>query len=433
MRGMANRPVLKLVEDKDISLKSDSLNSVALDGNIASRHGVCDDVRKRFIGDLWSSGKPQMHSLHYIIHYKDSFKPEVPDFCIKRFSKLGDVVFDPFCGRGTTVLQANLLGRKGWGSDANPLAVSITKAKINPVRLDEVVLRLNEVSFWRPVDISGFNERFAPFYHPDTYRELINLRAFIASNSDSISRFIELLAISRLHGHSASFFSGYSFPHVSISPDVQRLVNSKRREVPDYRAVAPRIIKRAAQSVCDGVSSDFFAISAESKIQESDARSLAWIQNNSVDLIVTSPPLPDKVEYKSDSWLADNWLELWFTNANTRRFVNGRGVFESLTDWQGFMHDALYEMLRILKPQSHAVIEVKEVDMKNSSIVSLDDVVLEIARKVNCNQKQFVVEEVMVNKQASAKLSNRFKCDDGTKDTKINKLVVLKCVNSKWR
>ena len=44
----------------------------------------------------------------------------------------GDVVLDPFCGSGTTLLEASLASRNGVGLDANPLAVLIASVKINP-------------------------------------------------------------------------------------------------------------------------------------------------------------------------------------------------------------------------------------------------------------------------------------------------------------
>jgi len=215
---------------------------------------------RRLVGELWTAQQRQMHSLHYVVSYRASFKPELPDFCIRRYSKKGQVVFDPFSGRGTTALQAALLGRVAWASDVNTLAVRITQAKLNPVGLDEIVLRLNEVDFRRPVDLDGYQEHFAPFYHPDTYRELANLRSFIQNDPDRVNRFIELIAVSRLHGHSPGFFSVYSFPQISIPPSNQRLINIKRGQIPEYRAVAPRIIKKAAHSLRDGISSEFFSL-----------------------------------------------------------------------------------------------------------------------------------------------------------------------------
>ena len=280
---MAQKPSLKLVEDKTLP----------------------QEGFKRLVGELWTARQRQMHSLHYAVSYRGSFKPELPDFCIKRYSKKGDIVLDPFCGRGTTPLQANLLGRVSWASDVNPLAVRLAQAKTNPVGLDEIVLRLTEVDFRRPVDLKGYQEQFAPFYHPDTYRELLNLRSFIGQRRDRVNDFIELLAISRLHGHSPGFFSVYSFPQISVPPESQDLINKKRRQEPEYRAVAPRIIKKAAQSLRDGFTSDFFAISSANRTTISDARALRWVPTNSVDLIVTSPPFLDKVDYVTDNLVGE--------------------------------------------------------------------------------------------------------------------------------
>ena len=398
---MSNKPSLRLVEDQTNSNP---------------------ERYRRFIGELWTSQQRQMHSLHYAISYRASFKPELPDFCIRRFSDKGDVVLDPFSGRGTTALQANLLGRVAWACDVNPLAVQMTAAKLNPVGLHEIVLRLNELDFNRPVDLTGYQEKFSPFYHPDTYRELMNLRAFIKKYPDPVNHFIELLALSRLHGHSTGFFSVYSFPQISIPPESQALINKKRRQKPEYRAVAPRIIKKAAQALRDGFTSDFFEIAANDRIETSDARDMSWIPSKSVDLIVTSPPFLDKVDY-----LADNWLELWFAGIRAKNFADDLITCRSLDEWRSFIGKVLSEMLRVLKTNARAVVEVGEVE-SGKNLILLDEVVAQEAEKQKCDGKRFVVEEVLVNQQQFTKLAHCFKVDNNRKGTNTNRLVVLKAV-----
>jgi DNA modification methylase len=377
---------------------------------------------KRMVGELWTAQQRQMHSLHYAVSYRASFKPELPDFCIKRYSEKGSVVLDPFTGRGTTALQANLLGRVAWACDVNPLAVLLTAAKTNPVGLDEVVLRLNSIDFRRPVNLKGYSEHFSPFYHPDTYRELINLRRAVAEQPDRINRFIELMAIARLHGHSPGFFSVYSFPQISIPSERQRVINEKRRQEPDYRAVAPRVIKKAAQTLRDGFSSEFFNVSSANSVAVSDARSIKWAPNNSVDLVVTSPPFLDKVDY-----ITDNWLELWFAGISEKTFKENLIMVNSLQRWSAFMHDVLSEMLRVLKPRSYAVIEVGEVET-SQGMIYLDEVVADIAESIRTPEKRFVVDEVLVNQQEFTKLANCFRVDNNRKGTNTNRLVVLKAV-----
>ncbi len=402
---MAKSQSLKLVQDKT----------------------AADCGYKRLVGELWTAQQRQMHSLHYSVSYRGSFKPELPDFCIKRYSEKGAVVLDPFSGRGTTALQANLLGRVAWARDVNPLAVLMTRAKTNPVGLDEIVLRLNEVDFARPVSLKGYAGRLSPFYHPDTYRELLNLRTHIIRKRDRINSFIELLALSRLHGHSPGFFSVYSFPQISIPPERQELINRKRRQSPDYRPVAPRVIKKAAQALRDGFSSDFFSVSSANDIDIGDARELPGIPSSSVDLVVTSPPFLDKVDY-----LTDNWLELWFSGIDMRAFGDQVIMCSALDEWRLFISDVLKGMLRVLKPRGYAVVEVGEVET-NGGTTNLDEIVAEEASKLSSPDKRFVVEEVLVNQQQFTKLANCFKVDNNRKGTNTNRLVVLKCVPKKSR
>lgn len=396
---LATKPSLTLVQDESIG----------------------EQGYRRYIGELWTAEQRQMHSLHYVVSYRASFKPELPEFCISRYSGKGDIVLDPFAGRGTTALQANLMGRIAWSCDINPLAVRLTKAKTAPVGLDEIVLRLNEVEFRRPVDLEGYMDHFAPFYHADTYRELVNLRSFVKHKPDRINAFIELIALSRLHGHSPGFFSVYSFPQISIPAQNQRQINVKRRQTPDYRAVAPRVIRKAAQALRDGFTAEFFAVSQANNIQVSDARNLSFVPTSSVDLIVTSPPFLDKVDY-----LTDNWLEFWFAGISPQGFANNLVMSRALNDWRQFIRDVLSEMLRVLKPGAYAVVEVGEV-LSGSEVLYLDEIVAEEARTINSRGKRLVVEEILVNKQSFTKLANCFKVDNNTKGTNTNRLVVLKC------
>lgn len=379
---------------------------------------------KRLVGELWAGQPRQMHSLHYVVSYRASYKPELPDYCIRQYSRKGQVVLDPFCGRGTTALQAALLGRVSLSCDVNPLAIRMTAAKLSPVGLDEIVLRLNEVDFRRPVDLEGYPEKFSPFYHPDTYRELVNLKRFFRKHSDAVSNFVELVAISRLHGHSSGFFSAYTFPQISIPSAHQLLINQKRGQMPEYRAVAPRIIRKASQALRDGFSSDFFAVSSASICEVADARKLEKIGDNSVDLIVTSPPFLDKVDY-----LADNWLEFWFCDINPNEFGENLVASSSLKHCKAFVREFLLEFLRVLKPGAHAVIEGGDVVVKGE-VVYLDDVIAECVSGLAFNDKIFAVKEVLVNKQQFTKLANCFNVDNNKKGSNTNRLVVLQCLKS---
>src|SRR2546429_5326618 len=72
------------------------------------------------------------HSMHSMCSYMAMFPPSMPHVFIDWLTEQGDVVYDPFSGRGTVPLEAGLMGRVGLGSDANPLAWVLTAAKVDP-------------------------------------------------------------------------------------------------------------------------------------------------------------------------------------------------------------------------------------------------------------------------------------------------------------
>lgn len=76
--------------------------------------------------------------LHYIHPYPAKFIPAIPRFLIENFTNPGDVVLDPFCGSGTTALEAMLAGRKAACTDIMPLPVLVSKVKTTPVDVDSI-------------------------------------------------------------------------------------------------------------------------------------------------------------------------------------------------------------------------------------------------------------------------------------------------------
>src|SRR5712691_8966420 len=81
-------------------------------------------------------------TLHPMCSYLASFPAALAHAFIGRYSRRGDVVLDPFSGRGTTPLQACAEGRIGVGSDLNPFAHLLTAAKVEPATRPETATRL---------------------------------------------------------------------------------------------------------------------------------------------------------------------------------------------------------------------------------------------------------------------------------------------------
>src|SRR3989344_7012306 len=154
-------------------------------------------------GQFWIQTQRQGHSLHYVVPYQACFAPQIPEFFIKNFSKEGDVVLDPFCGRGTTVFEANQQNRIGIGVDVSPLALEIAKSKLKNVTYEQVKERLNQIDFSKE-NLDGYEE-FKDIYHPKTYSQIMSLKKQLTESS--VDTLIRSVVFGRLHGHSNGFFS----------------------------------------------------------------------------------------------------------------------------------------------------------------------------------------------------------------------------------
>ncbi len=383
-------------------------------GEIVTRDGTIPKIYDEF----WTAKQRQMHSLHYAVSYRASFKPELPDYFIRRFSNPGDIVGDPFGGRGTTVLQANLLGRRGVSNDINPLSERVAYPKIHPISIEALEDRLERIDLEAHRDLSK-EEDMSMFYHPKTYQELLNLRDYLKTHRDDVDRFIELIAISRLHGHSVGFFSAYSFPQISIPKANQVKINRTRGVEPDFREVKGRIWKKAKTVLKDGEISEINRVGGKSLLTVGDSRDLREWDDESVKLVVTSPPFLNQVDY-----VLDSWIESWFCGINSDELEKKVVQTSDLDTWTGFISDTMTELHRVLVPGGILAMEVGEIRYEGE-LLNLDETVVSLTQSKQFNAGQFKVHEVYVQSQEFTKLANCFRVKNNVMGTNTNRIVLM--------
>lgn len=359
-----------------------------------------------FFNEFWTARQRQAHSIHEV-SYRACFKPQLPDFFIQRLTKEGDTVYDPFMGRGTTPVQAALRGRIGAGNDVNPLSVLLTRPRINPPAQSAIRARLDAL------DLSAqplTHEELLVFYHPDTLAEIEALRSYFLKRQndgtlDDIDDWLRMVAINRLTGHSSGFFSVYSLPpNQAVSTEGQRRINEKRQQVPPQRNVRDIIYKKSRTLLRDPVPPN-----GRAKLYTGDATASA-LEDASVDLVVTSPPFLDIVQYASD-----NWMRCWFAGIETENV--DIAMHKKAVDWTAFTHRVLGDLSRVTKPGGHIAYEVGEV---RNGKVELDSLVLEAARGLPLDPIG-----VVVNVQEFTKTANCWGVSNNAKGTNTNRIVVF--------
>lgn len=373
-------------------------------------------VVETLVNEFWTSKQRAASSLHEV-SYRACFKPQLPRFFIDRFTNIGDVVYDPFMGRGTTVIEAALAGRTPAGCDINPLSTVLAEPRLAPPTVEEVAARLDSLDLSLAV---SYPKELEVFYHPETLREICALREYLLARErrgwlDGVDRWIRMVAVNRLTGHSPGFFSVYTLPpNQATTIEAQLKINASREQVPPRRDVRALIKSktRSLLSDCDSAArSTLLRSTQRAKLITGPARSTPQLKSGSVSLVVTSPPFLDVVNYAGD-----NWLRAWFCGID----ISGTqiSVHKRLPDWQAAMIEVFGELARVLRPGGHVAFEVGEV--RNGKI-KLEEAVLPCG--VAAGLKPLLV---VINSQQFTKTANCWGIKNNAKGTNTNRIVVFK-------
>lgn len=364
-----------------------------------------------FINEFWTAKQRAAHSLHEV-SYRACFKPQLPRFFIERLTHPGDVVYDPFMGRGTTLLEAALLARIPAGCDVNPLSVVLVKPRLNPPTQAQVEQRLSEINFSHNGEVW---EDLLAFYHPATLRQIVALKNyFIGRELDAVDEWIRMVAVNRLTGHSKGFFSVYTMPpNQAVSIRSQLRINDRRNQTPDQRNVPTIIAKKSKQLLGDLDSEQREQISrvgSGAKLITGACASTPAIPDSSIALVVTSPPFLDVVDYAGD-----NWLRCWFVGLDAQTIEIT--VPKKIEAWKEAMAAVFCELRRVLKTGGHVAFEVGEV---RAGKVRLEEAVLECGATEGLRPLL-----VMINDQEFTKTANCWGVANNARGTNTNRIVLF--------
>ena len=232
---------------------------------------------------------------------------------------------------------------------------------------------------------------------------------------DAIDRWIRMVAVNRLTGHSPGFFSVYTLPpNQAASVEAQAKINARRRQVPPRRDVRALIAAktRSLLADCDSATRATLLRSTQrARLLTRPARSTPQLKAGSVGLVVTSPPFLDVVNYAGD-----NWLRGWFCGIDTSAVEIS--IHRKVDQWQAAMTDVFQELARVLRPGGHVAFEVGEV---RGGKIRLEEAVLPCG--VASGLEPLLV---VINSQQFTKTANCWGVRNNSKGTNTNRIVVFR-------
>lgn len=301
------------------------------------------------------------HRFHSICPYFAMFPEAFAEGWIQRLTRVGDVVLDPFSGRGTTALSAILMGRKAIATDVNPVAYCLTLAKTNAPPRDLVVARLSELesgfdrrSWWRSArSASPF---FQHAFHTKTLEQLLYLRARLTWKERTDDTMIAAVLLGALHGEVnkvGSYLSNQMPRTISTKPDYSvRFWKERKMDAPErdvFRVLENRIEFRYQTGCPVGECLTF----------NEDVRKLPRYRRQfpgPVRTVITSPPYLDVTSFEEDQW-----LRIWFLGGAphpTTKCFSMDDRHGSANSYWRFMADMWRSLGQMLQSGSNVIVRI---------------------------------------------------------------------------
>ncbi len=291
-------------------------------------------------------------------------------------SEKGDWVLDPFCGRGTTILESLLLGRNAAGSDINPVAFCVSRAKAERPSLDEVLKRIGslEEQYTGTTPDRWEQDRFLlpPFFrrafYSTTLRELLFLRAMLDWRKNRTECFITALILGSLHGEmdrSKSYFSNQMPRTICLKPDYSLRYWRRKGLFPKKREVFEMLRHKAKYRLKE------IPDCGKGKVKLVDARHISSCfpnLNRKVALVVTSPPYLNVTCYEEDQW-----LRLWFLGGDPRPTygkISKDDRYEAARKYWEFLKESWAGLTPLMKGSARIVIRLGAIGLDEDEMTS---------------------------------------------------------------
>ena len=250
---------------------------------------------------------------HGIHPYPAKMVPQVAERLISDYGTDGGLLFDPYCGSGTSLLEANLAGMDAVGTDLNPLARLISRAKTTPLSIEAIDGLLSDFESHALAPSSNGKVHVSPsilnrdyWFSREVVEQLESIRSFVAGIGCPAVRDFARVAFS-LAIRECSWTKKSEFKLVRMPAE------QMAKFEPDARAVMVQVMARNRRAMIElgTLLDDSFGATSVHSFNTVHGVPESIVAPRTADLIVTSPPYGDShttVAYGQFSRLSNQWL-----------------------------------------------------------------------------------------------------------------------------
>lgn len=304
---------------------------------------------KKYEDNYWdfigADTKEYTHSFHV---YPAMMIPQVAREILKRYkTKEMSVLFDPYCGTGTSLVEGSLVGLKCIGTDLNPLARLISKSKVTKININNIkslakdfekyVIEEKDINFEKP-NINNIDF----WFKEKQINDLLIIKKFIDEIKDEDERDFFLVPFSE------------TLREVSLTRNGEfKLYRIPKEKIETWNPDTISLFKEKIKRNIDG----YINYEKENKLYNHEVYNFnssedipnELIKENSVDIVITSPPYGDSgttVAYGQFSTLSNEWLGIEDARKLDKKLMGGK-----TTDIEKTGYNNLDEIIKTIEKE----------------------------------------------------------------------------------
>ena len=268
---------------------------------------------------------------------------------LRRHAPDAKVVLDPFCGKGTTLLAARMLGIEAYGIDTGPEAIICSRAKLSTLTIDEAEDYLAKMRII-PRQRTTIPEDVKVFFHPTTLAQTLAVNRRLQDSQETgaakereIATTLQAGLLGILHGHASYSLSISSAHAYAMAPRYVRNYAAKNKLTPPERDVKACLLAKIRRCLAQPL-----PLRVKSRVLRGRAQEAARLFPNlvnRVDCILTSPPY-----LASHTYAKDNWLRHWLLGFDYRDLAEDYLQTGSLERYSTQMRSVLDNVATLLRP-----------------------------------------------------------------------------------